>query len=174
MTKKRAQRSETMIALRARRQAFTVANEIRNPRVDVGQTVCPLCHAEVHVLDQHEVECPRCNERLNWPADFVARAVPLEGSVHLYIEDAPPGGAFVSCTNCRTEQWFRSVDEICGVHCARCDQELIPPSDDFDRRCERVAFDKRKRDVFYTVSAIIILILIASVAAVAILDNMNR
>lgn len=175
MTKKRAQRSETMIALRARRQAFTIANEIRNPHVDVGQSFCPHCHAELHIVDSHEqhsVDCPTCGAHLNWPADFVARAVPLvEGNTRLFVEDAPSGAVFLCCMHCQVPQWFLAVDETYGVYCARCDHELIPPSEEFERRCAKVAFEERKREVFYAVSGVIILILIASVAAVAILNK---
>lgn len=175
MTKKRAQRSETMIALRARRQAFTVANEIRNPHVDVGQSFCPQCHSELHIVDSHEqhaVDCPNCGAHLNWPADFVARAVPLvEGNARLFVEDAPSGAVFLCCMNCQVPQWFRAVDETYGVNCARCDQELIPPSDAFERRCASAAFDQRKREIFYVASAIISILAIIAVLVLLIFGS---
>lgn len=173
MTKKRAQRSETMIALRARRQAFTIANEIRNPHVDVGQSLCPECGIELHIVDSHEqhaVDCPNCGAHLNWPADFVAQAVALvEGNTRLFIEDSPSGAIFLCCMNCQAPQWFRAVDENYGVYCARCDHELVRPSDEHERRCAKVAFEQRKREIFYVVSGVIIISLIIAVSVVLIL-----
>ena len=72
----RALRRETFIALRARRQAYGIAQDILNPHVDVAAVPCRACEHDVPIDPTHlgaTVRCPGCGAEVLLPANYLAK-----------------------------------------------------------------------------------------------------
>jgi hypothetical protein len=88
-------RRETIIALRARRQAHAIAREVLNPHVDVLAVPCRACGGDVPIEPHHlgaTTICPACGASVLLPASYVAgtdEETPDVNPRHVYYERKP-------------------------------------------------------------------------------------
>lgn len=142
------QRGQTMIALRARREALHVASDIVLPALPVVEAKCPGCRCVQRVIVSpvpERVQCLVCRLVLRWPAGWIVPACADEAPAfeEPLVEAIPVDAVQLSCRHCRASVWFMPGEEDGGLFCLGCGNEFIEPS--AERRARIVHRERKLR-----------------------------